>query len=119
LTVENKGTYADKLMLYVPPVKKDMVKKGKEILKREGKTLSQWFLEQLEQYVNLHSPGNPQQRLDVIVKSGKPYTAPKTCKFCNKPPITWAIHVSGREYPVCQKHAEQLKTHPKWKVNNC
>ncbi len=38
--------------------------------------MSKFFVEKLEEYQRLHEPGNPQQRLDVVLKIGKAYHAP-------------------------------------------
>ena len=51
-----------------------------DILQREGISLSAWFRRQAEEYVRLHEPGNPQQRIDTIIKLGKAYRAVPLCE---------------------------------------
>jgi hypothetical protein len=77
MTLQNKGSYRDKLTLYIPPEKKEMIKKVSLILERENSSISKFFIEKLEEYYRLHEPGNPQQTLTHILKHGKPYRAPK------------------------------------------
>ena len=39
------------------------------------------------------------------------------CFLCGREAITYAVSKqTGKKYPVCQKHAEELKNHPKWSV---
>ena len=39
------------------------------------------------------------------------------CHFCKREAVATAISLqTNREYPVCQKHAIELKNHPKWKI---
>ena len=41
------------------------------------------------------------------------------CFLCGREAITHAISKqTGKKYPVCSKHAEELKNHPKWRVLN-
>ena len=43
-------------------------------------------------------------------------SAPK-CFFCQNIAVTTAIFApTNRQYPVCNKHAEELKKHPKWRL---
>ncbi|RLI00056.1 hypothetical protein DRO19_00580 [Candidatus Bathyarchaeota archaeon] len=42
-----------------------------------------------------------------------------TCfiESCNNPAVTTAISLqTGKKYPVCSRHAEELKNHPKWRI---
>jgi len=120
LTVENKKTYKDKLMIYVPPQKKTVYQKLREILKREGRSISNFFLEQAETYVRLHEPGNPQQTLPEIMKRKKAYVAPKKCGFinCERECAAVAVHESGYEMPVCSYHMHALSDEPKWRIKS-
>ena len=92
------------------------------VLRREGKTISKFFLEQAEHYVILHEPGNPQQLLSHFLEDNPPHVAPKICGFgsrnnpCNKPAIAIAIHESGYKMLVCEKHMKELESEPKWRV---
>ena len=49
------------------------------ILKREGSSVSRWIQRNAVDYVRLHEPGNPQQRIDTIIKLGKAYRAVPLC----------------------------------------
>ena len=45
-------------------------------------------------------------------------SAPK-CFFCENVAVATAVFVpTNRTYAVCSKHAEELKNHPKWRVQN-
>jgi len=78
-----------------------------QILEREGKNFSKWVFEQALPYVRLHEPGNPQQRLDVLSKLGKPYKA-KSCLECGAKPFVIAVKDDKRFY-LCKEHFERLK----------
>jgi hypothetical protein len=54
-------TFKHILHLYVKPCYEDDVEKIKEILNREGKSLSDWVMERISIYVSGHWPGNPQK----------------------------------------------------------
>lgn len=101
--------------LYVPDKSEEIITKAKKILNREGSSLSKKFLEDLEKYVRLHEPGNPQQTLDYITKTGKAYRAPLVCERCGKEDVsqlTEAIFISGaklKECDDCFNHAEKRK----------
>jgi len=73
----------EKRDIYIPDYYLPTLKKLREILKREGKTLSEWIRDHAIEYVRLHEPGNPQQRIDTIMKLGKAYRAVPFCK-CGK-----------------------------------
>ena len=39
------------------------------------------------------------------------------CFFCQNIAVTTAVFApTNRQYPVCNKHAEELKNHPKWRL---
>lgn len=84
--------------------------KLKEILKRENANLSDLFFQFCEQYVRLHEPGNPQQRLDTIAKLGKAYRAGK-CFECDKKPKFKVFYLGGKSLLLCEEHydAERFK----------
>jgi len=69
---------------YVPQYFQPKMKLLEAILKREGVTLSAWIRRQTEEYVRLHEPGNPQQRIDTIMKLGKAYRAVPLCSCGRK-----------------------------------
>lgn len=105
-TLTNPGQFN----IYVPPNKKEVVKKGKDILEREGTSLSKFIVEKIEEYVRLHEPGNPQQRLDTIAKLGKPYRADaQQCSICGETAIGKAKATNGWQGLLCQRHYEQSR----------
>ena len=85
----------------------------KSILKREKKSFSSWVLENAESYVRLHEPGNPQQRLDTILRLGKAYHAPsRVCGFkdCLRDAVAVGVFIqNGKEYGLCKKHLKEAK----------
>jgi len=52
----------------------------KKILKREGKPIGQWVIENAVEYISVHRDGNPQTQLDY---ASNPKTLPfwKTCRW--------------------------------------
>ena len=67
MTLQNRGTYKNKIMLYIPPEKKKVVNQAREIMEREGESLSKKFLAFCEEYVRLHSDGNPQMLMPLFL----------------------------------------------------
>jgi len=58
----------------------DLIKKLREILAREGKSLSEWIYEQARDYVRRHEPGNPQT---LLTSFGSTHPDPKLrFRFC-------------------------------------
>jgi len=54
----------------------------------------------------------------IMVQNKVEVSAPK-CFFCQNIAVTTAVFTpTNRQYPVCQKHAEELKNHPKWRLIN-
>jgi len=53
--------------LYVPDHFHHILYRLEEILDREGTSVSKWFREQAETYVNVHWPGNPQTPITKYV----------------------------------------------------
>ena len=91
------------------------------ILKREKSNFSKWVREQTESYVRLHEPGNPQQRLDTILKIGKAYHAPgRVCGFkdCMRDAIGVAVYIPrNEEYGYCAVHGKTIKDYADlWRV---
>jgi hypothetical protein len=115
MTLQNKGTYKDKITLYT--TRKDVVKEGSEILKREGSSLSEFFNEKLAEYVRLHRKGNPQQLIDVILFDKKAYHAPKFCEVrgCNGQASGFGIY-QGKRYVLCKAHFKVFADSPAWKI---
>jgi hypothetical protein len=93
----------------------DAVKKifAREAVSAKRSSLSHFFVEKMEEYHRLHEPGNPQQRLDVILKTGKAYYAPgPVCRardcFRNVAKVlNWKKSKTETEQVgLCEKHAE-------------
>ena len=89
----------------------------KDIAKREGRSVAQVVREQVESYVRLHEPGNPQQRLDTVIRLGKKYVAPKVCGFkdCLRDAVAIGVY-QGEEYALCKNHLNQIGGLPNWKI---
>ena len=109
-----------KLTLYIPEASRLLVDNARGVLKREGKNLSNFLIDQLESYYRLHEPGNPQQRLDTILRLGKAYHAPsRICGFkdCMRDSVTVGVFLqNGKEYGLCEKHLAEAKDCPRsWK----
>lgn len=83
-----------------------------KILKRENKSLSEWIRAHAVSYVNLHCPGNPQQRMDVILKHGRPYRAKLVCG-CGQKATREATLTSGEKVLCCSLHLPNSVQH--WK----
>jgi len=98
---------------YVPASFENTFNLLQTILKREHSNFSQWVRDNAESYVRLHEPGNPQQRLDMILRLGKAYHAPsRICGFkdCLRDSIAVGIFIqNGKEYGLCEKHLEEAK----------
>lgn len=82
----------------------------KKILKREGKPFSKWVSDLATDYVRLHEPGNPQQRIDTITKIGKAFKA-ETCQLCDAKPAFYGQQ-KGMWLGFCHFHwnATKFKT---------
>ena len=93
-----------KLTLYIPLEYEVLVDKLEEIVRREGKSISRLFLDWAERYVRLHSPGNPQQTLDTIIKEEKPYRAPAQCEVCGALATYKALLLDKQYHLLCEKH---------------
>jgi len=90
----------------------------KEIAQREGKSIAQIVREQVESYVRLHEPGNPQQRLDTIIRLGKKYVAPKVCmvKDCMRDAVAVATYLNdGKDYFLCEEHLKEIGEYRNWR----
>ena len=90
---------------YVPEDFEITLKELKQILKREGKSFSEWIREYAERYVAVHSGCNPQLRIDKF--TGK--IDSKTCFFCQGhfPQLYKVKYASGLVAPTCQTCLDQ------------
>jgi len=94
-----------------------------DILDRENKSFSDFVFEHVASYVRLHEPGNPQQRLDTIIRLGKSYHAPtKICGFKDCKRVAVAVGLfkpNQKEYALCSRHlAEAKENRPSWTMLN-
>jgi hypothetical protein len=92
-----------------------------EIADREGSSGSEIIERKITPWVTAHRPGNPQQALDLITKTGKPYVAPRKCyrKHCPNPAVGTAVWIpTGKEYAVCAKHLKEMQHNRKWQVTD-
>src|SRR3990167_1033139 len=91
--------------------------KLKKIADVEKRPVAEIVREQVHSYVRLHEPGNPQQRLDTIMATGKAYncTIHRFCKhprflkqqiFCEKE--TCPLIVREKEYLFWPGFAQRL-----------
>jgi len=104
---ETSLTNPNRVELYVPEEKKRLIKIAKKLLEKEGKTLSNFFIERLEEYVRLHEAGNPQQTLTHLFKNGKPYRAPSQCG-CGRLAEYW-FFAENIKLKVCKVCLQSLK----------
>jgi len=109
------------IQVYVNKNKRSTYKVLLSILQREGKSFSAWVFDNAETYVRLHEPGNPQQRLDTILKTGKAFHSPsRICGFkdCMRDAIGVALYLPrNEEFGYCSKHSQDIKEHIEfWKV---
>jgi hypothetical protein len=74
--------------------------KFKKIVEAERKSVSDKIRELLTEYVRLHEPGNPQQRLDTIFRIGHAYRA-EGCCACAKPADVQAFTKEGLNLLYC------------------
>lgn len=91
---------------YVPEEFEIILKELKEILKREGKSLSEWIRENAERYVAVHAHGNPQLRIDKFMTVSE-----KVCFFCRGrfPQLYKVRYVSGLVVPTCKDCLDKNK----------
>ena len=110
-----KGKKYPQLKIYIPEAYQSIHDKLQEICRREGISISQLFWRWAERYVRLHSPGNPQQTLDTIIKQGKPYRAPKQCIICGRPATRKALTYNEEWVPLCKfclaKNKRYIRSH--------
>lgn len=87
--------------------KTNIWKKFKRICTAEGTSASDKIRDMVEDYVRLHESGNPQTRIDVIAKLGKPYRA-NACMDCGKKPKYEAV-IKGVKVFLCEIHKDKRK----------
>ena len=104
---ENRVTFYvsknEKRDIYIPTYYVPTLKKLKAILRREGKTLSEWIRDHATEYVRLHEPGNPQQLLPRLLDGKDPYHA-LVCQK-HKQPVPYLMEfvaASGKTLRYCE-----------------
>ena len=105
-----------------PPMEAEgSFKKFAEIAERENKSMTQLITEFVENYVKLHDPGNPQQRLDTIMELGRAYRANECCvcgieaifeaydkkRYCKA--HFWAQPLPGRKMDAATEYALKVE----------
>ena len=78
-----------------------LFKKFKEISEREGRAMGQILEDLVREYVRIHEPGNPQKRLDVILK-GEKGLIPR-CSVCGDP-AERVYHTRRGPILRCRRH---------------
>jgi len=73
----------------------------REICRRDGVSASEKIEEWIQRYNLLHAPGNPQQRLDRLLRQPKAYKAKPLCA-CGKPAEYKAL-IGNNWVPLCKK----------------
>ncbi len=94
--------------VYIPETFEPTMQNLEEILRREGRSVSEWFRDNAERYVLIHAEGNPQLRLD---KFAVDLNAKKTCFFCQGhfKILKKVEFISGLVAPTCDVCLEQKK----------
>ena len=82
--------------------------KFKKIMERENVSVSEWIRTAIAEYVRLHEPWNPQQRLDTIMDLGKAYRADQ-CNMCEAKPM-FRCFIGKKSVLLCEDHFEQKRS---------
>lgn len=82
---------------------------------RDGWSFSKGVMEAIKEYVKNHKKGNPQQRLDKVIKDGKAYVAPRGCAFCHTPAVKLLkSRINDNLVPLCLPHFRWLEQSPNY-----
>ncbi len=73
-----------------------------KIAETEARPVAEIVRTQIHEYVRLHEPGNPQQRLDTIAQIGHAYRA-NSCCICSKPAEVQAFTRKGLNLLYCRE----------------
>jgi len=99
------------LHLYVPQEYAIIVKKAREIARREGRSLSNLVMDLLRDYVRIHEPGNPQLPLTRFVEGAEDS---KVCSVegCDAEAAFLVYVDHGKvieKMRLCEKHLRDLR----------
>ena len=89
------------LNLYIPERHREAVQRAKELMKKEGESLSRKVVQYLIDYVRMHEPGNPQLRLDRVLEEGGPRGP--VCAVCGMP-ARYQVNSPGGRLFRCRHH---------------
>ena len=102
--------FPEKICLYIPEDNRETVQKAKDILDREGSSLSKKMVEFCRKYVDLHGHGNPQRLMDKFTKP-QPSMKCEWWKGCDEE----AVYLCDSMYPFgslkkyCQVHTKRAQ----------
>ena len=109
----------------------DLVELFRYVLRKENpinpKTVSRAIHEYMLNYIKNFATSKDQTKItqffyapnSTIMVQNKVEVSRQKCFFCQNVAVTTAVFApTNREYPVCSRHAEELKNHPKWRLIN-
>ena len=97
-----------RLHIYVPQEYATIVKKAREIARREGRSLSSLIMQLLRDYVKVHEPGNPQLPLTRFVEGAERDKSVCSVEGCNNK-AQFIVFLDHRKMRLCEKHLRDLK----------
>jgi len=100
------------LHLYVPREFSEIVKKAREIARREGRSLSKLVMDLLRDYVRVHEPGNPQLPLTRFVEGAERDKSVCSVEGCNNKAQFTVFLDRGKiieKLQLCEEHLADLK----------
>jgi len=99
------------LSLYIPVEYQEAVKKAQKILRREEDSLSHRVCLMCEDYVRLHSHGNPQKLLfQETIKAPV-----KKCERCQDP-ADFQVFTKDEELLLCSLDFDEMQVKTPWRV---
>lgn len=103
--------YPWQLKIYIPREYQVIIEKAKEIVRREGRSLSSLIMQLLRDYVQVHYPGNPQLPLSKFIEKSEDKSV-CSVEGCDSPAAYQVFLDHGRvieKIRVCEKHLRDLK----------
>lgn len=98
--------FPNQVKLYIPEYASHTFLKLREILRREGTSISKWFRKEAEAYVNLHWPGNPQRPLTVFTEPQEPAIC--ETRSCDRN-AAFEVHFSNKTKKLCALCLAEVK----------